>query len=171
MKNVKLGSLLVLALLFSNTELTAQRTGSWNRNGKHEEGRRNNNRGNSEIGKSTSFAKNKKYYSSNFDYYLIFQNDGNLVLYNRNGSSRWASNTNRKGASAEFQQDGNLVVYNRSGKALFSTGTNTKGNVLIVQEDGNLVIYDRRKKAVWSSETAERNYNNSSERDRYKTRR
>lgn len=50
--------------------------------------------------------------------YLIFQTDGNLVLYRRpqdtaNYAAIWDSRTNGSGADkAELQTDGNLVVYN-----------------------------------------------------------
>ena len=46
---------------------------------------------------------------------LIFQTDGNLVLYDDLGRARWASGTDRRGQEAIFQKDGNLVVYVRRG--------------------------------------------------------
>jgi len=46
---------------------------------------------------------------------LIFQTDGNLVLYDDLGRARWASGTHRRGQEAIFQKDGNLVVYVRRG--------------------------------------------------------
>ena len=46
---------------------------------------------------------------------LIFQTDGNLVLYDDLGRARWASATDHRGQEAIFQHDGNLVVYVRRG--------------------------------------------------------
>ena len=46
---------------------------------------------------------------------LIFQADGNLVLYDDLGRARWASGTDHRGQEAIFQTDGNLVVYVRRG--------------------------------------------------------
>ena len=46
---------------------------------------------------------------------LIFQTDGNLVLYDDLGRVRWASGTDHRGQEAIFQLDGNLVVYVRRG--------------------------------------------------------
>ncbi|SDW75750.1 D-mannose binding lectin [Amycolatopsis xylanica] len=46
---------------------------------------------------------------------LIFQADGNLVLYDDLGRARWASGTDHRGQEAIFQRDGNLVVYVRRG--------------------------------------------------------
>lgn len=46
---------------------------------------------------------------------LIFQTDGNLVLYDDLGRVRWASGTDHRGQEAIFQTDGNLVVYVRRG--------------------------------------------------------
>lgn len=58
-----------------------------------------------------NLEQNRKYWASNNRYYLIFQNDGNLVLYNRAGVAMWDAGTNNKGVRAVFQDDGNLVVY------------------------------------------------------------
>lgn len=57
--------------------------------------------------------------------YVVFQTDGNLVVYDGNGSVRWSPNTYDKGArSLVLQRDGNLVIYNGSDSALWATGTN-----------------------------------------------
>ena len=59
---------------------------------------------------------------SNLEYTLVFQQDGNLVLYendtdgNRTTRAPWASNTyNNPGARLFFQDDGNLVIYKQNG--------------------------------------------------------
>jgi hypothetical protein len=70
-----------------------------------------------------TLEQNRKYWSNNNRYYLIFQNDGNLVLYNRSGGSIWDSKTSDRGKSG-FQDDGNLVVYTPRNGVAFSSNTN-----------------------------------------------
>lgn len=99
------------------------------------------------------FRKDTKLYSSDGRYYLVFQDDGNLVLANRNGNAIWATATDNRGSKAEFQGDGNLVVYDSYNRPVWSSNTNNRGAVkLTVQNDGNLVIYGRNS-PVWSSGT------------------
>lgn len=110
-----------------------------------------------------SLSKGQKYYSQNRQYYLVFQNDGNLVMYSKKNTPVWDSKTENKGSRAEFQRDGNFVVYNGSGTAVFNAKTNGKGSRLAIQDDGNLVIYGTRNNAVWASKensgTQPGNYN------------
>ena len=59
---------------------------------------------------------------------LVWQGDGNLVLYTASGAPVWASNTDGRGKGLYFQADGNLVVYNTldntiPANALWSAGT------------------------------------------------
>ncbi len=59
---------------------------------------------------------------------LVWQADGNLVLYTASGVATWASNTSGAGKALSFQPDGNLVVYRVTGSdsaadALWSSGT------------------------------------------------
>ncbi|MEK6630718.1 MAG: hypothetical protein AABY89_08285, partial [Acidobacteriota bacterium] len=77
---------------------------------------------------------------------LIYQGDGNLVLY-YGSSALWASNTSgTTPGRAIMQGDGNLVVYDASGTAVWSSGTyGSPGAYFVVQSDGNLVIYS----GVW----------------------
>ena len=85
---------------------------------------------------------------------LVFQGDGNLVLYNKDMRAIWHSKTNGKGDRVIFQSDGNLVIYNSANQAVFHTGTNGRGHRFDFQPDGNLVIYDFNFKPVWLSHTA-----------------
>lgn len=84
---------------------------------------------------------------------LIFQQDGNLVVYDENGVPRWASHTVGSGHSAVFQQDGNFVVYTDQDRAVWASNTNGRGSRLSIQDDGNVVIYDSAGNAVWSTNT------------------
>lgn len=98
---------------------------------------------------NTSFAPGKLCFTSGNNLYrMIFQTDGNLVIYSsRSGASRaiWATGTNRKGATRmTFQTDGNIVIY-AGNRAIWNTGTynrirQTQAH-FIMQSDGNLVLY------------------------------
>jgi hypothetical protein len=100
---------------------------------------------------------------------LVFQSDGNLVLYVIIDSSLpatlsltgalytkviWASGTNGKGAvRCNMQTDGNLVLYNQANEAIWASDTQGHpGASLRCQDDGNLVIY-LNGAALWSSKT------------------
>jgi pimeloyl-ACP methyl ester carboxylesterase len=87
---------------------------------------------------------------------LVYQGDGNLVLYHDDGgwNAVWASDT--AGASAGFaamQGDGNLVVYDNQGRAVWASDTFRSRSWLAVQNDGNLVIYDPNGSPVWATDT------------------
>jgi hypothetical protein len=56
----------------------------------------------------------------------IFQNDGNLVIYNTSNQAVWASGTDRRGGTrVTVQDDGNFVMYNAQNQALWATNTVT----------------------------------------------
>jgi len=57
------------------------------------------------------------------------QGDGNLVLYDRNNTPTWSSNTYQKGVAPFrliMQDDGNLVLYDSRNTPTWATGTNGK---------------------------------------------
>ena len=84
---------------------------------------------------------------------LIYQTDGNLVLYDdRDRIPLWATNTGgTTPGQAILQTDGNFVVYDRGGAAVWSSGTPGNPNAyLLVQDDGNLVIYRADGQPVWN---------------------
>jgi len=85
---------------------------------------------------------------------VVFQGDGNLVIYNHVNQAKWNSGTAGTGDRLVFQGDGNLVIYNSAGRALWNTRTAGTGFKLVFQDDRNLVIYDRSNRAVWNSKTA-----------------
>lgn len=90
---------------------------------------------------------------------LVFQGDGNLVLYRTSGTSPapvWASNTQgRQGTQVAFQGDGNLVMYTRQGAPIWASNTGGSGATrLTLQSDGNLVIYNGTNQAKWNTGTS-----------------
>ncbi len=98
---------------------------------------------------------------------LIYQDDGNLVLYsaapgNPLGRAVWNSGTSGRGPGrCAMQADGNLVIYatkNTDQNPLWSSGTQGHANThLYVQDDGNVVIYvgtpEHNGRGIWSTNT------------------
>jgi hypothetical protein len=84
---------------------------------------------------------------------LVYQGDGNLVLY-YGGLALWASDTwGTQPGYAVMQGDGNLVVYDAYGIPRWSSNTwGYPGAYLVVQSDGNLVIY-LSYWAMWATNT------------------
>ena len=86
--------------------------------------------------------------SKSAQFQLIYQGDGNLVVYDitiNPHPALWSSRT--QGHVPGFvllQADGNLVIYNVAQQGIWSTGTwlpTRKGTSLVLQDDGNLVLY------------------------------
>jgi hypothetical protein len=96
--------------------------------------------------------------SSNKQYELKFQNDGNIVLADKTDNKIiWASSKlSSSPLKLVLQTDGNLVAYDTSNKPFWATQTSGKGigpYVLRLQDDRNLVLADGNNKLVWHSET------------------
>lgn len=98
-----------------------------------------------EVG--TSLEQGKAYASG--DNILVFQPDGNLVVYGPNSKVLWASYTQGKGAtSAVMQGDGNFVIYAGS-KALWWTATAGNPDAYAqVQANGSFSVCVQRP--VWA---------------------
>jgi hypothetical protein len=97
----------------------------------------------------------EKIQSANARYSLLYQLDGNLVIYDQTASGIWSSNTNgTTSGRALMQDDGNFVIYGPNDEFLWNTGTTSPGSNLLLQDDGNLVIYSATGAALWASNTA-----------------
>jgi hypothetical protein len=73
----------------------------------------------------TELPKEKRFSSSNGVANLVFQSDGNLVIYDENNRPRWDSGTYDKGAvRCIYEQNGDLCVYD---KEVRRCGTQTQG--------------------------------------------
>jgi hypothetical protein len=107
--------------------------------------------------------------STNQQYELIMQTDGNLVLYYKTaGSPEWASNTaGNSGAFLDLKATGYMAVYTPSGALAWvpdEPGINSDNDiipVLVVQNDGNVVLYRTQQNSsggasvLWASNTQE----------------
>ncbi len=81
--------------------------------------------------------------SSDGQYRLYMQSDGNVVLY-QNGSNVifQSGSAGNSGTYLIMQGDGNLVAYNSVGTPVFHTGTHgNPGAFLSLGDDGRLIIY------------------------------
>ncbi len=85
---------------------------------------------------------------------LIMQSDGNLVLYDQNGTAAWKSDAPLGHANSYLlmQPDGNLVQYNTANTPVwYPPGAFGSGaDHLVVQPDGNVVLYTPDNRAIWS---------------------
>lgn len=78
-------------------------------------------------------------------YSLVFQKDGNLVLYEVKNSRQeviWATGTNGQVEKFTASKDGNFALLNSQNKPIWSTKTSGR-NRLVLEEDGNLVVYSQ----------------------------
>jgi len=115
----------------------------------------------SSLGPGQSLKPDEKIFSPNSRYELIYQTDGNLVVYDHqeNGKPIWAAASNVPNpGKAEMQYDGNFCIYNSTGNCLQASGTYGKiGAFMQMQDDGNLVIYVGNpvaSNALWASKTS-----------------
>ncbi|MFE7835839.1 hypothetical protein ACFU53_07155 [Streptomyces sp. NPDC057474] len=84
---------------------------------------------------------------------MTLQGDGNLVIYDRNGTPRWQSGTVGRGAKTVFQADGNLVVYTSDMTTAWSTRTDGHdGAELVLGRDGKATVRYGNT-VLWSSGT------------------
>lgn len=89
-------------------------------------------------------------------YKLLYQFDGNLVLYRGDGVALWSSGTvGQTPGRAVMQADGNFVIFGPANEVQFQTGTfGNPGATLSLQDDGNLVIYSAGGTPLFATGTA-----------------
>lgn len=91
--------------------------------------------------------------STNNRFRLVYQTDGNLVLYDDTlRTAVWnTATTSGTPGFLVLQGDGNLVMYNSAGKAVWYSATvsSAKSVSLAMQGDGNLVLYADGR-AIWT---------------------
>lgn len=91
-----------------------------------------------------------------WQYLLIYQNDGNLVLYENNGSAPaaiWSTNTMGRGAWRVYMQDdGNLCIYSREGKCEWALWrqppASAKDGHIALTQNGKLGFYCKDAKTM-----------------------
>lgn len=96
--------------------------------------------------------------STNGEYRLVFQADGNLVLQRQSDNAQmWTSQTAQKnGKRLVLGSDGNLRIEGHGKTPAWTSGTgNSRVNRLTVQDDGNVAMYDTANKQIWSTGTSQ----------------
>lgn len=94
--------------------------------------------------------------SSDGRWHLLYQLDGNLVLYDVNWRPIWHTSTDgTQPGIAIMQADGNFVVYDAAARPLWASAISNghSGAQLAMQTDGNLVIYDVDGTPLWDTGT------------------
>ena len=90
--------------------------------------------------------------SSNKQYRLYLQEDGNIVLRDtQTKAALWSSKTNGKGGThLVLQGDGNLVLYTDTQSAVWASNTVNSGAIrLELHDNGYLALYKGENTAVW----------------------
>jgi peptidoglycan hydrolase-like protein with peptidoglycan-binding domain len=83
---------------------------------------------------------------------LVFQIDGNLVLYGPNKQVIWASGTNKRGISRLIMQpDGNLVIYGNDSQPKWSSNTAGHPGAFLEVTGQDAQIRDPRGGVIWSA--------------------
>lgn len=86
---------------------------------------------------------------------LVFQNDGNLVLFSPRGAVLWATGTERANANElRVQRDGNVVLYANTQPVWQTNTPGNRGAFLALQADGNLVVYASNGRPLFNTNTA-----------------
>lgn len=96
--------------------------------------------------------------STNGDYTLTLQHDGNLVHKSRwedGDHTNWNAGTNPHGVKAIMQGDGNFVVYDKHHNDLWDSDTDGEGEIVVCEDKGKYkgraVVYDRDGEKVWET--------------------
>jgi hypothetical protein len=98
---------------------------------------------------------NNSWDSPDGNVHLIYQLDGNFVLYNHNWTPLWATNTFVSPGWVVMQGDGNLAIYGSNGAPVWSASTEGHlGAYLVVNNNGDVSIYTSYGAPLWSTNTA-----------------
>lgn len=106
------------------------------------------------LGSGQSLSQGDYLLSANGNYAVIYQADGNLVVYSLAGlrKATWSSGTARRNAlRCELTPEGKLAVVESEGRVAWSTPRAAPEGTLVMQDDGNLVLYTPDGQARWDS--------------------
>lgn len=107
----------------------------------------------SKVDKPTEWKPNTTVLvSSNQQYKLSYQSDGNLVVYDKSNKPIWNTKTNGKTPNRlVFQADGNLVLYGANNVVFWASNSNSKGGKsLRLSDKGSLSVSDQ-KVNIWET--------------------
>lgn len=110
------------------------------------------------LGAGEELRPGQGVFSCDERFYLVYQGDGNLVLYNWGASPRypmWWTGTIGSPLVAAMQVDGNVVIYDATGRPVWYTNTGGHwGAYLVLQKNGNLVLHAPDGTVLWATWTS-----------------
>ena len=113
------------------------------------------------VGQHSEFLSVNEYLQTTNGFFkLIYQGDGNLVLYRTDtNQALWATGTNGQAPGKVYMQsDSHFVVYNSGGGAIWASGVygGQYGNsTLNLTEEGNLEVRDQYGQVIWQTGTTQ----------------
>lgn len=106
---------------------------------------------------ATNLVREQRYWSQSGNHYLVFQNDGNLVVYRADGGYVWGLDRQpnadfRRIARVSWQADGNLAAYTADNQWVWSALTQNPDPSarLVINPDGVLQIVAGAR-VMWSA--------------------
>ncbi|MGE3343287.1 MAG: hypothetical protein AB7L71_07610 [Vicinamibacterales bacterium] len=106
------------------------------------------------LGPNDELQPNQSIQSDDGSQVLVYQGDGNLVVY-QNGTAIWASNTYQwNPGRAIMQSDGNLVIYDSWGYPKWDSGTYTYQDAtlhFLPQALGSGIVICQNGNSAWGS--------------------
>lgn len=104
------------------------------------------------IPRGTALEIGQKHFTQAKDYYLVMQDDGNLVVYDKNDAFVWGSFNDAQapldGKRAELQMSGNFVLLNAQGAIIWETGVENSEAALAI-ENRKLKVVDKANQTLW----------------------
>ena len=103
---------------------------------------------------NTNLKVDKKYFAADKSFYLIYQADGNLCVYNAANTFIWgsyqASGKFGKGSS-KFQKNGSLVVKDEAGNVVWESNSKSPNSILDITGGGKLQVISPNKDVLFES--------------------
>jgi hypothetical protein len=107
--------------------------------------------GSNVLGEDQTLLGGESLHSSDGSWFLRMQVDGNFVLYQNGTAIWATGTSSHPGAKVIMQTDGNLVVYDANGTTpLWASNTYlSAADRLVLYDDGDLVLLDPDNQVIW----------------------
>lgn len=106
------------------------------------------------LAKGQTLRKGQYLISQDTQSVFAFLGDGNLMLFQNSRAVWDSQTSGRPATRLVFQNDGNLVLYDDSDHIWWQSGTSgSSANQLLLETTGNLVMYNSGFTAFWESHT------------------
>jgi hypothetical protein len=109
--------------------------------------------GGNTLGSGQILCTNSQVISPSATFFLVYQNDGNLVEYRNDDTPVfWTSTDGTSAGHVSMGSDGNLAVVSSSGDVLWTSGTGgNPGASLVLADDGSLSIVAPGGSVIWTT--------------------